>query len=499
MKKIIIIIAIILLFSLENVAFSQQSIPKYRIEIDIISRTLYFYENNNIIKKYPVAVGKASTQTPIGEYKVINKVVNPYYAKKKIAGGSPQNPLGSRWMGFKPSYGVHGNSNPKSIGTFVSEGCVRMYDKDVKELYEKVTIGTPVTVLYEPIKIENDIENNNPIIIVYPDTYKKVPNLARLVDEKLAQLNLTKKIDDNKLSKLKKQLNKEVVVFSDKWIYMINGNYITNDVISMENVLYVNLDKICNFLNIDIIANETTEPTASAEVMETTEIMKTTESVTILNNNISVVEYNGNRYVQMSLLENNLGGTHKIHQDQQTINLDLSYILYNSRFVKGGVIDIEGDVAISLDGINNILYGGLNNSAEKASVSINNKEIGYQTISGNPYILLRDLLTNTNFKSNTYTKDKYIEIVSDSYVIYDGTTYKGIIKNRDFFMPKELLVKVLYDYQIYSIDNCECLATIQSLLKENAEYYNINRLPVCYKITKEYYNTKFFLSKKMCP
>lgn len=490
MKKTIIIIAIILLFSLENIAFSQQSIPQYKIEIDIISRSLYLYENNNIIKKYPVAVGKASTQTPVGEYKLINKVVNPYYAKKKIAGGSPQNPLGSRWMGFKPSYGVHGNSNPKSIGTFVSEGCVRMYDKDVKELYEKVKIGTPVTVLYEPIKIENDFENNNPIIIVYPDTYKKVPNLAQLVDEKLAQLSLTEKIDANKLAKLKKQLNKELVVFSDKWVYMINGNYITNDVISIENVLYVNLDKICSFLNIDIIANESTETTAFTEPIE---------SVNILNNNISIVEHNGNRYTQIFLLENSLGGTHKIHDGQQTINLDLSYILYNSRFVKGGVIDIEGDAAISLEGLNNIHFGGLNTSVEKASVSINNKEIRYKTVSGNSYIFLKDLLAQTDFKSITYTKDKYIEIYSDSYIIYDGITYKGIIKNRDFFMPKALLVKIFYDYQIYAIDNCECLATIQSLLKENAEYYNINRLPACYKVTKEYYNTKFFLSKKMCP
>lgn len=481
MRRFIIIIALTLVFSFQSVAQSQQAIPQYRIEIDILSRTLYFFENNSITKKYPIAVGKASTQTPIGEYKIINKVVNPYYSKKKIAGGSPQNPLGSRWMGFKPSYGIHGNNNPKSIGTFVSEGCVRMYDKDVKELYEKVTLGTPVMVKYEPIQVKNDIEKANPIIIVYPDTYKQVSNLANLVDEKLIELSLIDKIDANRLNALKKLLNKELVFFSDKWVYMINGNYITNDVVIKDADLYVNLDKICSYLNIDIVATESIE------------------TVQILNNNIPIIENEGSRYVTVSSLENNLGGIHKINREQQLINLDLSYILYNSKFVKGGIIDIEGEAAISLDALDNMFYGKLSSSKDKASVIVNNKEIECNIVNNKPYIYLKDFIAQTNFKLNTYTKDKYIEIFSDAYAIYYGITYKGIISNRDFFIPRELLIKMLSDYQIDPFDNCDCLATIQILLQENELYYNISRLPNCYKVTKEYYNTIFFLDKKMCP
>ncbi len=477
MRKFIIIIVLVLLFSFESVAQAQTAISQYRIEIDILSRSLYFYENN-IVKKYPVAVGKASTQTPIGEYKVINKVVNPYYSKKKIAGGSPQNPLGSRWMGFKPSYGIHGNNNPKSIGTFVSEGCVRMYDKDVKELYEKITLGTPVTVKYEPIKIEKDIDNNNPIIIVYPDTYKKMHNLAKLVDDKLTELSLAEKIEVNKLDTLKKLIDKELVVFSDKWVYMINGSYITNDLISKDDALYVNLDKICSYLNIDIIATESIE------------------TAMILNNNISIIENQGGRYVAISSLENNLGGTHEIRQDQQLINLDISYILFNSKFVKGDVIDIEGDAAVSLECLNNIFYGEVNTSEEESSVMINNKKLESKTVNSRPYIYLKDLIAQTNFKSNVYTMGKYMEISSDAYAIYNGISYKGIIRSRDFFIPRELLIKILSDYQIGTIDSCGCLTAIQSLLQENEQYYNINRLPDCYKITKEYYNTKLFLDKK---
>lgn len=480
MRKFIIIIVLVLLFSFESIAQSQQAISQNRIEIDILSKSLYFYENNNIIKKYPVAVGKASTQTPVGEYKVINKLVNPYYSKKKIAGGSPQNPLGSRWMGFKPSYGIHGNNNPKSIGTFVSEGCVRMYDKDVKELYEKVTLGTPVVIKYEPIQIKSDIEKSNLIIIVYPDTYKQIPNLEKLVDDKLKELNFMEKIEANRLSILKKLLNKELVVFSDKWIYMINGNYITNDVISKDDALYVNLDKICNYLNIDILATESVE------------------TVQILNNNISIIENEGSRYITVSSLEDNLGGTHKINSDQQLINLDLSYILYNSKFVKGGIIDIEGDEAISLEAINNMFYGELSTSKDKNSVIVNNKEIEYKTVNSKPYVFLKDLIAQTNLKTNIFTKDKYIEIFSDPYIIYNGICYKGIISNRDFFIPRELLVKILTDYQINTVDECECLGIMQNMLQENEQYYSINRLPDCYKVTSDYYNRNFFFDKKMC-
>ncbi|MFA5524869.1 MAG: L,D-transpeptidase [Tissierellales bacterium] len=494
-----IIISIILLFTLKSLVLSQSLSPQYKIEIDIISRSLYFYEDDNIVKEYPVAVGKASTQTPIGKYKVTNKVVNPYYAKKKIGGGSPQNPLGSRWMGFKPSYGVHGNSNPSSIGTFVSEGCIRMYDKDVKELYEKITIGTPVNIMYEPIKIKNDMDSKNPIIVVYPDTYKKVPNLEKLVDEKLVDLNLIEKISPNKLASLKKQLNRELVVFSDEWVYMINGEYITNDIIFMENAFYVNLDKVCSFFNIDIIDFEPTSTELFAGPIENANKVKTTELVGELNKRITVVKYNERKYVQISVLESTIGGKHIINQDQQVINLDISYILYNSRFVKGEVIDIEGEIGISLEGLSNIFYGGLNTSLEKASVSINGKEIGYRIVRDNPYIFLKDLLAQTDFKSNIYTKDKYIEIISDPIIFYDETMYKGIIRNRELFMTKELIIKLLNDYKLDTTDNCKCLTSLQGLLEENAEYYSINRLPTCYRGRQECCYTKFFLNKKVCP
>lgn len=108
-----------------------------RLEIVRSARKLHHYNGDQRVKTYPVAVGKPSTPTPLGLYKVVNKVVNP--------GGM----LGTRWMGLNVpggNYGIHGNNNPSSIGTFVSHGCIRMYNNDVEEIFPLISIETPVII-----------------------------------------------------------------------------------------------------------------------------------------------------------------------------------------------------------------------------------------------------------------------------------------------------------------------------------------------------------------
>ena len=68
-------------------------------------------------------------------------------AKETIPPGDPKNELGTRWIGFKPAYGIHGTIDPKSIGKAMSNGCVRMHNEDVEELYDLVVVGTPVKII----------------------------------------------------------------------------------------------------------------------------------------------------------------------------------------------------------------------------------------------------------------------------------------------------------------------------------------------------------------
>jgi lipoprotein-anchoring transpeptidase ErfK/SrfK len=110
----------------------------YSITINTANHILTLYQNNKLIKQYPVAVGKASTPTPKGSYKIINKELHP--------GGA----FGVRWLGLnipKGGYGIHGTNNPGSIGKSISHGCIRMYNNDVIELSNLVPIGTPVTII----------------------------------------------------------------------------------------------------------------------------------------------------------------------------------------------------------------------------------------------------------------------------------------------------------------------------------------------------------------
>ncbi|WP_058301370.1 L,D-transpeptidase [Gorillibacterium timonense] len=109
--------------------------PLRRIIIDLSNRHLYLLENNIVIRGYPVGIGRMVTETPQGEFHIINKQPNP--------GG----PFGAFWMGLsKPHYGIHGTNDPSSIGHMVSHGCIRMYNSDVLELATLVSVGTPVTI-----------------------------------------------------------------------------------------------------------------------------------------------------------------------------------------------------------------------------------------------------------------------------------------------------------------------------------------------------------------
>lgn len=104
--------------------------------INISAKTLSVYRNGNIIKEYPVATGKPSTPTPQGVFTIINKQLNP--------GG----PYGTRWLGLsKKGYGIHGTNAPESIGTAASNGCIRMFNSDIEELFDITNTGTLVRIL----------------------------------------------------------------------------------------------------------------------------------------------------------------------------------------------------------------------------------------------------------------------------------------------------------------------------------------------------------------
>lgn len=127
----------------------------FRLEIQRSKRRVILYRGKVRYKTYPIAVGRPGWETPVGTFEVKEMIKNPAwihpFTGETVPGGDPENPLGRYWIGFwtdgKNWIGFHGTPTPKSVGQAASHGCVRMYNKDVEELFQKVTPGTVVKVV----------------------------------------------------------------------------------------------------------------------------------------------------------------------------------------------------------------------------------------------------------------------------------------------------------------------------------------------------------------
>ncbi len=130
-----------------------QEIPT-RLVLKLNQRRVEVYRGETLEASYPVAVGKAGWETPTGDFTVLSTIENPGWTSpwtNEVLPPGPDSPLGERWIGFwtdgENVIGFHGTPNRASIGQAASHGCVRMYNEHIRELYELVGLGTPVTVV----------------------------------------------------------------------------------------------------------------------------------------------------------------------------------------------------------------------------------------------------------------------------------------------------------------------------------------------------------------
>lgn len=121
----------------------------FSIVVDKSQNILLLKSDEEIIKTYVISTG-VNNSTPVGNFKVAIKLVNPTWFKAGVVvpPGSPENILGSRWLGLDlPSYGIHGTADPQSLGKQVTQGCIRMSNPDVEELYAIIPEGTEVIII----------------------------------------------------------------------------------------------------------------------------------------------------------------------------------------------------------------------------------------------------------------------------------------------------------------------------------------------------------------
>jgi lipoprotein-anchoring transpeptidase ErfK/SrfK len=121
-------------------------------------RRLYYVVGGGQAIRYPVGVGRAGKQWA-GRSVIDGKYRHPAWSPPAevrrdkpslpdvIPGGSPRNPMGVAALTLSGGeYAIHGTNAPGSVGHFVSYGCIRMYNQDIVDLFERVEVGTPVVV-----------------------------------------------------------------------------------------------------------------------------------------------------------------------------------------------------------------------------------------------------------------------------------------------------------------------------------------------------------------
>lgn len=137
----------------ESVEFSgQQTAGTIVVRTD--ERRLYFVTGKGKAVRYTVGVGRADKQW-FGTTRIASKHIRPAWSPPAeirrgrpnyvIESGSPRNPMGAAALVLVDNeLAIHGTNNPGSVGGFVSWGCIRMHNKDIMDLYERVSVGTRV-------------------------------------------------------------------------------------------------------------------------------------------------------------------------------------------------------------------------------------------------------------------------------------------------------------------------------------------------------------------
>ena len=125
------------------------------VEISLSRRQVTLYRDTTRLAEYPIGIGRSGWETPIGTFQVQQMQEYPTwihpFTDERIPTHDSRNPLGTRWVGFWTDghvwVGFHGTSDPSSVGTAASHGCIRMHNADVEALFAHIDLGTPVRVV----------------------------------------------------------------------------------------------------------------------------------------------------------------------------------------------------------------------------------------------------------------------------------------------------------------------------------------------------------------
>ena len=225
-----------------------------KIVINLANHSLSYYKGTQKLRLYPVALGKASTPTPTGYYKVSEKEINPTWTDPtdghSIPSG-PANPLGYRWMGLYGNYGIHGTNRPDSIGHYVSNGCIRMFEEDAEALYDLVKIGTPVEITYNRIVVEK-VADGTVVYYIYPDGYGRQKLDVSMVRQWLTGYGVNDFESDEAILEKINASDGQPTFIGKPYGVTVNGQAIEGRAVKVEGVMFVPAVDVAKALNVDL-------------------------------------------------------------------------------------------------------------------------------------------------------------------------------------------------------------------------------------------------------
>lgn len=260
LKQILVISLFIMTLLNSSIVFSAKPEKKveknpYRIMINLASTSLTLYKDDNVLYEFPIAVGKVATPTPCGKFKILEKEVNPSWQDpkdlKKIVESGPANPLGYRWMCFYEEYGMHGTNAPWAIGSYVSNGCVRMHNEDSEILFDLVPVGTPVIIYYDRVTVELD-KDNNASVGIYPDSYGTQPLSENDVKNILVKKGVYPFVSDDDISAHYFSGTWETIPIGKAYPLEINDLWLSVKLVEQEGVSYLPVMQIARVMKVDV-------------------------------------------------------------------------------------------------------------------------------------------------------------------------------------------------------------------------------------------------------
>jgi len=134
----------------------------FRCKVYRSTFTMDLHLKDTFVRSFTVGLGKPGRETPTGRWMVKGKLLSPTWTDpdtgKTYEAEDPDYPLGARWIALegldgdakgRTGFAIHGTKNPEQLGTAGSRGCIRLYNEDVKLVYDLLRVGVSDVVVVE--------------------------------------------------------------------------------------------------------------------------------------------------------------------------------------------------------------------------------------------------------------------------------------------------------------------------------------------------------------